>query len=125
MTGLGSPNFQIIAETMLLDSSTDMAFSYLGAAGRYVSAEHIDRDSGAVSLALSIAALCVSALCLLAAAYSRSSPSQHNTSHDNTSQDNSSHDNSSAPDESQQGEQRQASINPLRSSGDKYGYAKI
>lgn len=117
MTGLGSPNFQIIAETMLLDSSTDMAFSYLGAAGRYVSAEHIDRDSGAVSLALSIAALCVSALCLLAAAYSRSSPNQHNTS-----QDNSSH---AAPDESQQGEQRQASINPLRSSGDKYGYAKI
>jgi hypothetical protein len=118
VTGLGSPNFQIIAETMLLDSSTDMAFSYLGAAGRYVSAEHI--DSGAVSLALSIAALCVSALCLLAAAYSRSSPNQHNTSRDNSS-----HDNSSAPDESQQGEQRQASINPLRSSGDKYGYAKI
>lgn len=118
MTGLGSPNFQIIAETMLLDSSTDMAFPYLGAAGRYVSAEHIDRDS--VSLALSIAALCVSALCLLAVAYSRSSPNQHNTS-----QDNSSHDNSSALDESQQGEQQQASINPLRSSGDKYGYAKI
>jgi len=120
VTGLGSPNFQIIAETMLLDSSTDMAFSYLGAAGRYVSAEHIDRDSGAVSLALSIAALCVSALCLLAAVYSRSSPHQHNSSRDNSS-----HDNSSAPDESQQGEQRQASINPLRSSGDKYGYAKI
>lgn len=110
---------------MLLDSSTDMAFPYLGAAGRYVSSEgYLDRDrnsdSGAhVSLALSIVALCVSALCLLAAVYSRSSPNQHSSSHDNSSHS------SSALDENQQGEQLQASVNPLRSSGDKYGYAKI
>ena len=128
VTGLGSPNFQIIAETML--GNTASAFPYLGAAGR--SAEDSDRDSVAhESLSLSIAALCVSALCLLAAvavvAYSRytqtSSSYQHSSSYNDSS-----HDDSSVLNENPQGEQQlqQASVaNPLRSSGDKHVYAKI
>lgn len=133
MTGLGSPNFKIIAQTMLGSSASSTAFPYLGAAGR--TAEDSDRagDSGAhmvaAALGLSIAALVVSALCLLVVAYSHSHscaqtsrPLNNDSSHNN----NSSH---SILEENQQGvqqqQQQQASVNPLRSSSDKYGYAKI
>jgi len=99
------------------------SFPYLGAAGR--SSDDSDRYRGSggslSALGVSIAALCLSTLLAAVVVYNRYAPQTGSSScvPRNYNRD-------SVLDETQQVEQLQASVNPLRNSGNnKYAYAKI